>query len=460
VIINGTLLARGTSGSSVIFTADQSGDANRWNGIRFGDAAVDATFDTPGNYISGSIIEYTDISGIANHPNGSIRAESSNPFIHGSTIHDNLSSGIVGISANGLRIIGNRFENNTSSIADGFWGGGVRLHGSNSVIVADNKIAGNLANGGGGVYLFQTNNSSISHNIIEDNYGFSSVTIQRSNDIAIMENTIAGQEPRPSGLGGVGVSIDRANRVSFGENLIMGNDAFGLEIQETTGVSLLGDRITNNGDGGIHFIQNVAQAVISSNPSNPTIVTSNGDYEIYNEQIYELTTDPLARGNVDARHVWWGTTDIAAIQARIFDFFDDSFKGIVFTDPVTPSMPSDGDFNGDRAVDAADYVVWRKRGGVAAEYQVWRSRFGTSPTIAASVPEPMSLLLCLVAVASTVLRLRCIRRARNQSQIASADRVYLTPMTFAAGVSGQNYCQNGSHPAICGVMRISDGPEQ
>jgi hypothetical protein len=54
------------------------------------------------------------------------------------------------------------------------------------------------------------------------------------------------------------------------------------------------------------------------------------------------------------------------------------------------------DFNGDGAVDAADYVVWRKRNGTLDEYNFWRSKFGTAGSSGmsrsdgdlASVPEP------------------------------------------------------------------------
>jgi T5SS/PEP-CTERM-associated repeat protein len=39
-----------------------------------------------------------------------------------------------------------------------------------------------------------------------------------------------------------------------------------------------------------------------------------------------------------------------------------------------PELP--GDFNTDGAVDAADYVVWRKNGGTQADFDLWRANFG------------------------------------------------------------------------------------
>jgi hypothetical protein len=63
-----------------------------------------------------------------------------------------------------------------------------------------------------------------------------------------------------------------------------------------------------------------------------------------------------------------------------------------------------GDFNRDGAIDAADYVVWRKNIGAPPTYQTWRSNFGRTASGAVSaaissgaVPEPASWIICLAA---------------------------------------------------------------
>jgi hypothetical protein len=77
----------------------------------------------------------------------------------------------------------------------------------------------------------------------------------------------------------------------------------------------------------------------------------------------------------------------------------------------SPGPP--GDFNHDRTVDAADYVVWRKNpGGIYTQndYNIWRAHFGETAGSGASstlplppapfdnaVPEPPSLALLLLA---------------------------------------------------------------
>jgi hypothetical protein len=77
-----------------------------------------------------------------------------------------------------------------------------------------------------------------------------------------------------------------------------------------------------------------------------------------------------------------------------------------------------GDFNTDGTVDAADYVFWRDRLGnpfTPQDYNVWRENFdavaGAGAGIGAvqtSVPEPMSVLPILVAIAGLIP----VKRAR------------------------------------------------
>jgi hypothetical protein len=89
--------------------------------------------------------------------------------------------------------------------------------------------------------------------------------------------------------------------------------------------------------------------------------------------------------------------------------------------PEAPDLP--GDYNDDGAVDAADYVVWRKNDGTNAtlpndetpgsvgsiDYQVWAANFGTSggggATGGASlVPEPTTLVTILIAAVGILVR--------------------------------------------------------
>src|SRR5262249_6554988 len=84
------------------------------------------------------------------------------------------------------------------------------------------------------------------------------------------------------------------------------------------------------------------------------------------------------------------------------------------TGTVSVGLP--GDFNSDGAVDARDFVVWRKNSGgvyIGRDYDVWRASFGGaagSGAAIASVPEPGFLLLSFVAA-----YLWPLKRGRRQS---------------------------------------------
>lgn len=71
----------------------------------------------------------------------------------------------------------------------------------------------------------------------------------------------------------------------------------------------------------------------------------------------------------------------------------------------------DGDFNEDGAVDAADYVLWRKNGGSPTDYMKWRQNFGESQSggnanMSGAVPEPAAATLVALAVCGLALRRR------------------------------------------------------
>jgi hypothetical protein len=92
-------------------------------------------------------------------------------------------------------------------------------------------------------------------------------------------------------------------------------------------------------------------------------------------------------------------------------------------DNITVVRPLPGDYNGNGAVDGADYVVWRNGGPLQNEvatigsvtpedYTEWRARFGNPPGSGAglgsgsAVPEPASWLCCAICAALFVARRR------------------------------------------------------
>jgi hypothetical protein len=83
------------------------------------------------------------------------------------------------------------------------------------------------------------------------------------------------------------------------------------------------------------------------------------------------------------------------------------------------SLGVPGDFNDDGTVDAADFVVWRKRDGSQAGYDIWRANFGkildvggrsstsSDTRTLSAAPEPGSAFICILAwAAATTIRRR------------------------------------------------------
>jgi hypothetical protein len=102
----------------------------------------------------------------------------------------------------------------------------------------------------------------------------------------------------------------------------------------------------------------------------------------------------------------------------------DYFGGLIpvrVVDIGAHEMPINGDFNADRNVDAADYVVWRKTDGTQAGYNLWRTHFGQTvgsgggANGTAAIPEPATLIM--LSLGATVSRFRRGRSAQKSQQL-------------------------------------------
>ncbi len=142
-------------------------------------------------------------------------------------------------------------------------------------------------------------------------------------------------------------------------------------------------------------------------------------------QGYYMPDDP---GNVDARDVWWGTTDEAMIEAAISDHLDDPRYGIVFYQPWALLA---GDVDGSGYVDDDDLSVLLANWGMAADWSGgdlngdaavndddlslllshWNE--GIPPTTSGvAVPEPATVFLFIFGALADMTRRRSISRPR------------------------------------------------
>jgi hypothetical protein len=165
-----------------------------------------------------------------------------------------------------------------------------------------------------------------------------------------------------------------------------------------------------------------------------TLVAETASFEVYFDGILEtplLTTPTIPAGD------YWFMAVYDAVETPVGISFDDSTQAAyiahTFNAPLPATFPAptiytgvainyylvgettiSGDYNQDDAVDAADYVVWRKTDGTPDSYNTWRSNFGrTSGSGLAmggasnlAVPEPSGFVLLTLAVPALMLSRR------------------------------------------------------
>ena len=141
--VRGQLVAIGTAANPIVFTSNLASTRGSWNGIGFRDTSVDAVVDADGNYVSGSTIQYADLSF-----GGSIATDHSSPYIAHNHIHDGSPTNPALVGAARAMVM---FD-----------------HPSTGYIV-DNIIEGNV--GGEVTIAIHKGNGYIDRNIIRNNSG-------------------------------------------------------------------------------------------------------------------------------------------------------------------------------------------------------------------------------------------------------------------------------------------------
>lgn len=180
--------------------------------------------------------------------------------------------------------------------------------------------------------------------------------------------------------------------------------------------------------------QNFA-ALQSSGGDQPSTLLVDGNFSFQNGSVLRLDigdqgasdrlqitgTANFMNGTLEVNHI--GDNDLVAGDAfDLFDFFAVSgeldlitlpqlsagltwFDGNIMIDG-TLLVTFEGDFNGDGAVDAADYTIWREELGTlydSSDYVAWRNNYGagfaqSSAQSSGTVPEPVALWTMLSAL--------------------------------------------------------------
>jgi len=378
--IQGTLIARGTATSPILFTSNQPSPAKGdWGYIYFTDSSTDATFDGNGNYTGGSIIQYAVIeyaggASISNMGYVALCIEASAPYIDHNTVRSNKATGISAFLNSGglpLRITNNHVTDNAN--------GGIYVSGN--AAISNNVVTGNTGSTGG-IYV-RSGTFIINGNTITGNTRSGSASVAGGIQVyvgtaTISNNTIAGNNTTLGSGGGIGAT---SSTLTVSGNIINGNSANlgyggGINVSggKTTisnnaitdnttsgaggGIMLIGDvvisgnTITGNSaasdGGGIYATTEGGPVTISGNSvTNNMTAQANGGGGIYiwrgqptinNNDLYGNASgadgsilNDLRNGpsNVNAENNYWGTTDSGIIEEHVWHYIDDASLGFV-----------------------------------------------------------------------------------------------------------------------------------
>lgn len=310
-------------------SADPDPTPGSWGLLRFGTTATSAQVDENEEYLSGSLLRYVRIE----YGRG-VSLQGVTPYFSHVTLANNTGNNdgqTVG-GANGpgalfcefyrygtsddvLVIRDSRFISNTM--------GGLIVHGyARRVIIHDNNFTNN---GGQAMHIEQsTEITSVRRNALINNNSCIAIGIASASTVIEGNRFVNCQNPARSY--GVGVDISGGNPV-IRYNLFSNNGTSSFLSDYSVVHSGAPTVISNT------FIGNSVGSLIQVDDASSTY---NWNNLVNNWSVYDLRRNPAIQEDVDARHNFWGTTDEAYIQERIFDYYDDFEPGKVLFSPVLP----------------------------------------------------------------------------------------------------------------------------
>jgi len=253
----GIICTRGSATGNTVFNNNGSGIALGSTGWG-GSASNNTIYNNTGNGIAGTCFP---------------------ALVIGNTCYGNGNSGI---SVNVGPVGGNGFTNN-HCYSNGSYGIsiGSMLGGFSSVNVSNNTCSDNNY----GIYCGFSGTLSMANNIVgidgnmpgNQNYG---ISIGGDCYSTIDGNTVLGN-------GDTGIIMDNsdiAENIILSNNLINNNNGYGLQINTSAGVKILGNSMTGNTSYGVYLNNSTSQADLGGgilgSTGNNTII-GNGTYELY-----------------------------------------------------------------------------------------------------------------------------------------------------------------------------------
>lgn len=326
LLVDGELLAKGTAEAPIVFTGDLGA---RWRSIVFNAGAVDAAFEAVDIYAEGSVVEHA----VVEHATRGMELAGASPYVHAVTFRNNeLPATVDTVGGAALLVSGGAtprirdctFEDN---VANNFAFGGALYVDAADPIVQDSVFTGNHATYGGAM---STNlmaapivGSQFDGNESDSEGGAISLVSAVS---AVLANTVVGNLADTDG-GGVHVCVTCDPHASpyFFDNVITNNVSAAEDADDGAagmGAAFLGGFGSNELHGNLR----------NGEPS---------DFGWFNLAA-EAWPDWIAAPPLS--DVWWGTADLAAIEATIWDGADNAryraiTLGTVRSEPIGDPVP-------------------------------------------------------------------------------------------------------------------------
>jgi hypothetical protein len=399
--IDGELIAVGTPANRITFTTNQVNPTpGDWSKIQFSDTSVDAVYDIAGNYVSGSIMRYCDVSYAGSVGFGSIHIVASSPYITNCRISYSGEYGIF-CSVALVRIDSSKisYSENRGIFSTGESGpcpfilqydtieynqrGGVRFNnpfnfsscGPQSILFYRNYFNSN--SGDGAFYMEDLNpviniveNTFINNNnasssaltvggkfIIECNKFInnsalyvSAITVTGTGTTSIIRNNLFEGNYSTDSTGYpcvVYINAMSATDVLIHDNIFRNNDptnngAICYFRGYWTGNLVSHYFIHNNGFSGNYGREDIRLFIGLTDFSLQFATLTNNNFLSSNTQYIIYNEAPFGGPNIDADSNYWGTTSSVYIDSKIYDYFDyPNYSVVYYPPPLASPAPID-----------------------------------------------------------------------------------------------------------------------
>ena len=325
LFVFGEILAAGTAEEPVVFTGKPDGETSeRWGSVVFEESSTPAVFAAVDDYQSGSLLEHC----VFEYATRALRMGGASPYVNQCEFRFNLVSdgadytggaAMVIRQGSAPRIRDCHFHDNEAG--DPYFGGALYIHDA-SPVIQDCLFEDNVSAYGGAI------SAELMYTPMVGNRFFANTSSSEGGAVSLVSCSLGfyGNEVTDNASwwadgGGVHVCVDCSPHSApmMMDNTITGNVA----------------HYSGAGGVGAAYIRAFAHNNVHDN----LLVDEPSDFGWFNAH----EEDPPWVRNPTIASNWWGTTDLDAIAAAVFDGHDDPLYGVVDYGPILDGPVSGGE---------------------------------------------------------------------------------------------------------------------